>query len=121
MAWQASWGEAAIMPRSVTPVSERLLPMSPVHTAGEGRVGDGDWPGFLTPSQINSYELTSFDEKISIGALASVGARAWLRLARRLGVISLIDTIGPIGAIRFVRRDVIGLVRSMVMGYVRSV
>jgi hypothetical protein len=43
--------------------------------------------------------------------LASVGARAWLRLARRLGAIGLIDTIDFVSAIGFVWRVAIDFVR----------
>ena len=89
------------------------LPGTPYNSSVRG-VGRKDrdglarrFPTVTTPTD----ELTSFDEKISIARLASVGARARLRLARRLGAISLIDTIDFVGAIGFVWRIAIDFVR----------
>jgi len=67
--------------------------------------------------------LASFNAPASLGAIRFVrrAGLASLGEVAPSGTISLIVTICPIGAIDFVRRDVIGLVRNMVMSYVRSI
>jgi hypothetical protein len=72
----------------------------------------------------NFFWGNDFDQRdwLRSARFASFGASlASLGEVARSSAISLIVTIGPIGTIGFVRCDVIGLVRNMVMGYVRSI